>query len=663
MGKEIYLDVADRKVLATKITYEDLKILYQQFIDKYGRVPVFTMCNEKHNMPCQNQIKKVIKEHGEIYEEFLLQYGVNRLLDVNGVKKTANNITYDDLIILYNQYIEKYNEFPSATKCDIKHNMPYRKIILDILKQNNISVDEFNKQFNIRDKRYKYDNIKIGDIFGRWEVIGTAPSKTTPKGQRIPHWMCRCTCGSGIISDISDNSLKTGNSTSCGCIQRESIEKLKGVIRSKSFYDWCIENNHQDFLDRWDYSKNKSDPKEVSYCSREIFYFLCPCKKHDSSSYSLVAVTAEKIQKKLRCKYCNSFAQRLIDIRGENALELYCDYDKNVDNPWEIEGSSKVNGVWLKCIDTDYHGSYYLTRDEAIRGIGCPYCSHRKVHPKDSFGQYMIDIYGKDTFEKMWDYEKNDVDPFTIAPSVRSQMVWLKCINTNYHPSSLFYPNDIKNKGEGCLCHYCSKNREFIYKYDSLGYLYPEAVKVWSSKNDKTPYDYYPQSNQKVWWKCKEGKHEDYLRSISHSTKYDFRCPECSNERIYSMLQEKVTNYVKEKYKYDMLHEGKCNIVPINPKTNCRLPFDNEIQELKLIIEVHGKQHYEITGFTYLTAKHYGTTVKEELSYQNWKDEYKKKYALDNGYEYLEIPYWTENDESYKILIDNKINEILKKVA
>lgn len=32
MGKAIYLDVADRKVLATKITYDDLVILYQQYI-------------------------------------------------------------------------------------------------------------------------------------------------------------------------------------------------------------------------------------------------------------------------------------------------------------------------------------------------------------------------------------------------------------------------------------------------------------------------------------------------------------------------------------------------------------------------------------------------------------------------------------------------------
>jgi len=29
----------------------------------------------------------------------------------------------------------------------------------------------------------------------------------------------------------------------------------------------------------------------------------------------------------------------------------------------------------------------------------------------------------------------------------------------------------------------------------------------------------------------------------------------------------------------------------------------------------------------------------------------------------MQIPYWTEKDETYKILIENKINEILQEVA
>ena len=41
-------------------------------------------------------------------------------------------------------------------------------------------------------------------------------------------------------------------------------------------------------------------------------------------------------------------------------------------------------------------------------------------------------------------------------------------------------------------------------------------------------------------------------------------------------------------------------------------------------------------------------------------DEFKKQFALNNGYFYLDIPYWTDNDnEDWKRLIDNKIFDIV----
>ena len=75
MGKAIYLDVADRKVLATQVTYEDLVILYNQYIEKYGEVPVFSKCDSKHNMPQGRIINRVIAEKGITYNDFLLQFG------------------------------------------------------------------------------------------------------------------------------------------------------------------------------------------------------------------------------------------------------------------------------------------------------------------------------------------------------------------------------------------------------------------------------------------------------------------------------------------------------------------------------------------------------------------------------------------------------------
>lgn len=654
MGKAVYLNVSDKKVLATKITYNDLIILYKQYIDKYGSVPMLTQCLSKYNLPQSGIVKSVVKNEGISYNEFLLQFGKVRTLNVNGIHKNISDLKYDDLVILYNQYINKFHEFPTTNKCTYQYNLPSRQTILKILKDCQISVDEFNKQFSIKDKRHIYEDIHIGDIIGRWKIIAKGQSKQSKKNKNIPYWICQCTCGSEIIKEVGENALKRKQSLSCGCLRNEAVANLKGTIRSQSFYDWCIEQNHEEWLKRWDYNLNNLDPKQISYCAHKQVYFKCDKGIHNSTKYELAHVSHMDT---IRCKYCNSFAQKLIDEKGESALELYWDYDKNKQDPWEIPAYSKEH-VWIKCTKTDYHGSYKVSRQDALRNE-CPYCSHIRIHQKDSFAQWMIDKYGKNNFEKIWNYDMNKINPFTIAPSTRTSKVWLNCIDTTYHPPTHVYPNDVKNHEHHCS--YCAKKS--VCKEDSLGYKYPESFEYWSDKNNKTPYEYLPYSNQKVWWKCKNDIHKDYIRSICDTVNYEFRCPKCSYEKSISFLQEKVDTYITDKYVYNMLHEHNCNIVPINPKTNFPLPFDNEIVELKLIIEVHGKQHYEITGFTQLTAKHYNTTPKYELKYQKWKDKYKKEYALKNGYYFLEIPYWTEIDNTYQSLIDSKIKKILKEAV
>lgn len=59
MGKH-YLNVDGKKVLTTEITYEDLVMLYKQYIEKFNEVPVFSKCNLKNNMPQGRIINKIL---------------------------------------------------------------------------------------------------------------------------------------------------------------------------------------------------------------------------------------------------------------------------------------------------------------------------------------------------------------------------------------------------------------------------------------------------------------------------------------------------------------------------------------------------------------------------------------------------------------------------
>ena len=64
-----------------------------------------------------------------------------------------------------------------------------------------------------------------GQKFGRLTVIGRAKDYITSKEHRTVMWLCKCDCGNKII--VQGNSLKSGNTKSCGCFLREVMSDTK----------------------------------------------------------------------------------------------------------------------------------------------------------------------------------------------------------------------------------------------------------------------------------------------------------------------------------------------------------------------------------------------------------------------------------------------------
>ena len=46
----------------------------------------------------------------------------------------------------------------------------------------------------------------------------------------------------------------------------------------------------------------------------------------------------------------------------------------------------------------------------------------------------------------------------------------------------------------------------------------------------------------------------------------------------------------------------------------------------------------------------------EDLVKHNLYDNYKEKYAIENGYKFIIIPYWYEKNDYYKEILDNELN-------
>ena len=72
-----------------------------------------------------------------------------------------------------------------------------------------------------------------GEIFGRWKVLGIAESDR--RGELL--WHCQCLCGTKSI--IHGSSLRSGNSSSCGCYRSENPHrKTHGASLTQEYQVW-----------------------------------------------------------------------------------------------------------------------------------------------------------------------------------------------------------------------------------------------------------------------------------------------------------------------------------------------------------------------------------------------------------------------------------------
>ena len=66
-----------------------------------------------------------------------------------------------------------------------------------------------------------------GQRFGRLVAIEKAPHV---KGVPV-YWTCRCDCGT--VKDIAAVSLRNGSTRSCGCLQKETVSKIRKLHGDK----------------------------------------------------------------------------------------------------------------------------------------------------------------------------------------------------------------------------------------------------------------------------------------------------------------------------------------------------------------------------------------------------------------------------------------------
>lgn len=487
-------------------------------------------------------------------------------------------------------------------------------------------------------------NIKVGDRCNAWEVQ-RLPEKID--GRKEKYCWCKCVfCGrEKYIRGTDFNSL----ASNCRCqTKRASRKKGPMPIKTVSFAQWCKDNGKENILDRWDYELNKYNPDSISFKSNYRMYFKCPRRKHNS--YPVVLGSISGNDNRCECHGCyleeNSFG-KWCEENAPELLDLW-DYGLNTKTPYQVAQSTKTK-YYFKCPNMIHSSSLHdlahiTSRDHKI---SCSECN--------SFG-FWCEQNNPDILA-LWDYDKNKVSPYEVSRGTHSKY-YFKCPKGKHDSQQKSLSNVCRD--HKILCETCNSFGQFIV--DNYGESY--LNQIWDyNKNVQSPFEIsYGSSNKKVYLNCLDKPdHESYLIAPANFIQGK-GCPSCRLENGTSKLANKVTKYIQDKYNYTLLQEHNCTLKCINPKTKRPLPYDNQIiidDSTSLIIEVMGIQHFYASGFARKASQKHNTTPEEELQDLQWRDKYKKQYAISQGYYYLAIPYTAEKDDSYKSIIDEQIQFIL----
>ncbi len=293
---------------------------------------------------------------------------------------------------------------------------------------------------------------------------------------------------------------------------------------------------------------------------------------------------------------------------------------------------------------------------EAVRKTGYSYIdsyigkwNKTKLIIRDNDG-YKYDVYLADLLRRNQIRIVDKRNPFTLSHNIP---LWLKLNNSqfellkdNEYKGALlnlkFYCNNCQDyplmswnnilNGQGCGI--CKGFQTGIYH--NLEFQRPDIAKEWhpTKNGNLTPKDVTYGSGKKVWWLC-PNDHE-YQSRIADRT-FGTGCSICSKTQKESKIASELKFYILNKH--NAKEEYK---IVRNPETKQYLPFDIYIFGGKdpkingVYIEIHGEQHYKLSGWHKQKSHKNKTTPEEEFEYQKQKDKIKKNFAKKNGV-YIEI--------------------------
>lgn len=303
-----------------------------------------------------------------------------------------------------------------------------------------------------------------------------------------------------------------------------------------------------------------------------------------------------------------SFAEWCRDNGHQDWLDLW-DYELNDVGPQDVAYKSSQK-YWFKCARGLHHSELKIP-SSILSGrthLFCRRCA--------SFGQWVVDNLGNDSIEKYWS-DKNLYNWFDIAAH-SSKETWIKCSN-NFHPDYRTCPDKFT---DGYRCPVCS-NKKIIAGINDVATTHPQFVKYFKDETDATKYSI--SSGKYTWFKCPLCGNEKYT-DVCNAFEYGhYTCLGCGDGVSYG--NKFVHCFLRQLRDRDLF--VLCPEKTFEWSKNLNGPRTKRVYDFyindgaDLIVEVHGRQHYEY-GFDLSCG---GRSVQEEQE----NDLFKYNIAIQHG--------------------------------
>ena len=407
--------------------------------------------------------------------------------------------------------------------------------------------------------------------------------------------------------DIALNKVNCGNWCSYCC---SPPKKLCENIDCKDCLNKSFASNNKSKY--WS-STNELNPRQVFNNSGKKYWFNCLECNHSFDC------KLDNINKGRWCPYCCNPPKKICNNENCN-LCFEKSFESNAKSEfWSNKNQLKPREVFLNCNkkfifncnNCNHEFEKQLNSINQNNGL-CPYCVNQKICSNLNCKNCLDNSFASHPKSKYWS-NKNQLKPREVFLNCNKKFIF-NCDICN-HEFERYLP-DIKYDSTHCT--YCCLQSKLLCNDNNCKHCFEKSFnshpksKYWSDKNYLKSRDVFKSSNNKYIFICDNNHEFDIALNNVYSGNWCRFCVNKTEQKLFDNLILLYPNLIQQ-YKVEWC------------KNITYLPFDFCIKDLKIIIELDGRQHFEqVSNWT-----------SPEDTQKN--DKFKMNSANDNKYSVIRI--------------------------